>query len=85
MSRQDIPPSSAPYANHGRTRAAWILVAGVIVGFGVGVIGLTTAHQWLVYAGIGIVGIAVGAGWALRALGHGQPVPPSRDIRVDGT
>ncbi|MDE0573191.1 hypothetical protein ON058_07170 [Demequina sp. B12] len=77
MSSIEIAPEDLPevaHTNHGRTTAAWVtnvglIIAALLVSFGIAI------PVWaLVWVGVGIAVVALVAGAALRALGHGQPL-----------
>jgi hypothetical protein len=68
-------PSAAPYSNHGRTKAAWLLMLGVCLGFLVGGVGLIISNDVVVIAGAVIAVGSVVVSVIMRGMGLGQPVP----------
>jgi len=74
-------PAAGPPTNHGRTTAAWVTVAVVVVGALVSSLAVVAALPWLFWAGLGVVGIGLVAGRALRMLGFGQPHVAARTDR----
>ncbi len=69
---QDLP-DVAPH-NHGRTTAGWVTNAGLVLAAILIAVGIAWAVHPLTFTGIGIGVVALAAGAALRALGHGQPL-----------
>lgn len=64
-------PDAAP-ANHGRTTAAWVLNAGLVVASLLAGFGIALPRMPLVWAGIAVFVVSVIAGAALKLTGHGQ-------------
>ena len=69
---QDLP-EVAPH-NHGKTTAAWVTNVGLVVAAVLLSLGVAIASMPFVYVGLGVAVVSLGAGAALRALGHGQPL-----------
>lgn len=69
---QDLP-DLAPH-NHGRTMAAWVTNSGLVLAAILASIGIGWTIWPLVWVAIGVTVVALAAGAALRALGHGQPL-----------
>ena len=69
---QDLPDPAS--ANHGMTRAAWVLNSGLVVAGIVIAIGVLFDLPVLTWIGVGIAVLSLIAGGVLRALGHGQPL-----------
>ncbi|GAA1636459.1 HGxxPAAW family protein [Georgenia ruanii] len=66
-------PPAAPFANHGRTKAAWVLMWCVCLGFLVTGLGLMLSNQVVVIVGVVLtVGGAV-LSLVMRGMGLGQP------------
>ena len=61
-----------PYANHGNTVAAWVMVAIMTVGVLVGSIAYDLGSQPVVFVGAGIIGIGLLVGFFLKQAGYGQ-------------
>ena len=69
---QDLPDPASP--NHGMTLAAWVLNVGIVVGAIAAGIGMMIEVGAVLWTGVAIIGLALVAGGALRALGYGQPL-----------
>ncbi len=65
-------PLSAPPANHGHTLAAWLAMAGVMVGAAIAGLGVAVEQTWLFIAGLFVVFASLVAGYVLRNMGYGQ-------------
>lgn len=77
MSSIEITPENLPDEapiNHGKTTAAWVTNAGLVIAAIVAGIGIAFPVWPVVWVGAGIAVVAMAAGAALRALGHGQPL-----------
>ncbi|MFW2514134.1 HGxxPAAW family protein [Demequina sp. SO4-13] len=77
MSSIEIAPENLPeeaYANHGKTVAGWTTNIGLIVAALVAAVGIAFPIWPVVWVGVGLAVVALAAGAALRALGHGQPL-----------
>lgn len=77
MSSIEIAPENLPeeaHANHGKTTAAWVTNGGLVIAALVISIGIAFPIWPVVWVGVGLAGVALAAGGALRALGHGQPL-----------
>ncbi len=77
MSSQHLEPHQLPDPaphNHGKTTAGWVTNSGIVVGAIVAGVGFMVPHAPSIWVGIGVVVVALAAGAALRALGHGQPL-----------
>jgi hypothetical protein len=77
MSSIEIAPEDLPdeaHANHGKTTAAWVTNGGLVLATLVFCIGLAIPVWPVVWVGVAIAVLALAAGAALRALGHGQPL-----------
>lgn len=77
MSSIEIAPENLPdeaHVNHGKTTAAWVTNAGLTLAALVASIGFAIPVWPVVWVGVGIGVLALAAGGALRALGHGQPL-----------
>ena len=61
-----------PYANHGNTVAAWVMVAIMTVGVLVGSIAYDLGSQPVVFVGAGIIVIGLLVGFFLKQAGYGQ-------------
>ncbi len=72
-----LPPAAAP-PNHGHTKAAWVLTAGVIAGALVLGVGLAIASPTLWITGIVVAAGSALASLSMRARGLGQPVTGTR-------
>lgn len=66
-------PQELPPHNEGHTVAAWVAMAGIMLGFGIGALGLALTTTWLIVVGVAVIVIALVAGAVLRRLGYGQP------------
>ncbi|MHB1063153.1 MAG: HGxxPAAW family protein [Georgenia sp.] len=66
-------PPTAPFANHGRTRAGWTLMVGVCLGFLLAGVGLAVSVQPLVIAGVVVAVGSLVVSQVMRAMGMGQP------------
>lgn len=66
-------PPAAPFANHGRTRAGWVLMWGVCIGFLVAGVGLAASMPVVAIIGAVIAVLAVVVSQVMRAMGMGQP------------
>ena len=69
---QDLP-EVAPH-NHGKTVAGWVTNVGLVIAAIIASVGIAFPVWPVVWVGIGVAVVAVAAGGALRALGHGQPL-----------
>lgn len=69
---QDLP-DVAPH-NHGRTTAGWVTNTGLVLAALMVSVGIAWSILPLTFTGIGVSVVAMAAGGALRALGHGQPL-----------
>ncbi|RPF28149.1 HGxxPAAW family protein [Georgenia muralis] len=69
-------PSAAPYSNHGRTPAAWVMTWGVSLAFLVGGLSLMIEADWLTIVAVVIAVAAVVVSVVMRGMGLGQPAPP---------
>lgn len=65
-------PEAVPPANHGRTPAAWALVAIVTAGTVLATVAMIAAVTWLVVVGVVVVVLGIVVGVVLRAVGLGQ-------------
>ncbi|MFC7406784.1 HGxxPAAW family protein [Georgenia alba] len=65
-------PPTAPFDNHGRTKAAWVLVFGVSLGVLVGGLGMILARQELMIAGAAVTVLSLVVSAVMRAVGLGQ-------------
>ena len=77
MSSIEIAPEDLPevaHANHGRTTAGWVTNVGLIIAALIASIGIALPVWPVVWVGVGVAVVALAAGAALRALGHGQPL-----------
>jgi len=77
MTAPHFEPHQLPQpANHneGKTTAAWVTSAGVVAGAITAGVGFMVPQAAVIWVGVAIVVVALGAGAALRALGHGQPL-----------
>ncbi|WP_297082683.1 HGxxPAAW family protein [uncultured Demequina sp.] len=77
MSSIEIAPENLPdeaHANHGKTTAAWVTNAGLVIAALVASIGIAFPVWPVVWVGVGLAVVALAAGATLRALGHGQPL-----------
>lgn len=66
-------PDAAPH-NHGKTVAAWVTNAGIVLGVVVSGVGFMIPNATLIWAGVGVVVVSLIVGGVLRAMGHGQPL-----------
>ena len=66
-------PAMAPH-NHGRTLAAWVTNALIVLGSLIAGVGFIIPQFTVVWVGAGVVVAALAVGAVLRALGHGQPL-----------
>ncbi|KAE8765446.1 HGxxPAAW family protein [Georgenia thermotolerans] len=69
-----LPPAS-PFANHGRTKAAWVLMWGVCLGFLLAGLGLMMSNQVVVIVGVVVTVGSVVLSVIMRGMGMGQPAP----------
>ncbi len=67
----NLPPG-APPANHGHTVAAWVAMAGVMLGVAVAGLGVAVAKPWLFVVGMVVVLVGLASGLVLRQAGFGQ-------------
>lgn len=77
MSSIEIAPEDLPEkdnANSGMTTAAWVLNVGLVTAALVTAVGMAFPIWPVVWVGVGLAVVALIAGAALRALGHGQPL-----------
>lgn len=77
MSSIEIAPEDLPdeaHANHGKTTAGWVTNIGLIIAALVVAVGIAFPVWTVVWVGVGLAVVALAAGAALRALGHGQPL-----------
>ncbi len=65
-----VPPASP--LNHGKTPAAWVMMAGVVAGAIVATIGFTFSILPLLIVGIVVMVLTVILSAVLRAMGLGQ-------------
>ncbi|MCK6209013.1 hypothetical protein KZX45_00450 [Georgenia sp. EYE_87] len=72
-------PPAAPYANHGRTKAAWVLMLGVCLGFLLAGVGLIISNDVIVIASVVITLGSIVISVIMRGMGLGQPVPRAGD------
>lgn len=70
-------PPVAPPRNHGHTVAAWVAMAGVMLGATLAAVGFVVPAVWLVWTGAAVAVVALLVGGVLRKAGLGQPVPGS--------
>lgn len=68
-------PPVAPPTNHGHTVAAWVAMAGVMLGATLVAIAFVAPATWLIWAGAAVAVVALLVGGVLRRAGLGQPVP----------
>lgn len=68
-------PPVAPPTNHGHTVAAWVAMAGVMLGATIVAVGFVVPALWLVWTGAGVIAVALVLGGVLRKAGLGQPQP----------
>jgi hypothetical protein len=66
-------PAAAPYSNHGRTKAAWVLMWGVCLGVLVAGVGLILADNMVALVGAAVVVVAIVLSVVMRGMGLGQP------------
>jgi hypothetical protein len=80
-------PRTAPSLNHGRTTAAWITIAVVLVGAAAATVAVVLTAWVLFWIGVALIVTAVAVGLVLRGLGFGQPRPagPSRGSPESGS
>ncbi|MCS6710558.1 hypothetical protein JSY14_00425 [Brachybacterium sp. EF45031] len=71
MSKTYVVPPAPPH-NEGKTLAAWVMFAGVVLGSAVAAIGLGMLNWLIVAVGAAIVLATIVASVGLRAAGHGQ-------------
>jgi hypothetical protein len=77
MSSVNLEPEHLPdpvAANHGKTRAAWVLNSSLVIAGIVAAVGIAFDRQVLTWIGVSIAVLGLVAGGILRALGHGQPL-----------
>lgn len=65
-------PAAAPFENHGRTRASWVLFWVVCAGVLVACVGIIVSPI-MMWVGLGVVVLGVVASFILAKLGQGQP------------
>ena len=70
----ELPPA-APFSNHGRTKAAWVMMWGVCLGFLVAGVGLILADNLVALVGAAVVLVSVILSVVMRGMGLGQPAP----------
>lgn len=75
-------PPAAPFGNHGRTTAAWVLLWTVVAAFLLGGLGLMLEATWLVIVGVAALVVGVVASVVLRGMGLGQPTGSEGDERA---
>jgi fatty acid desaturase len=76
MTHESVVGANLPdmaHPNHGRTLAAWVTTVGISVAALIAAISIGTAIWAWVWVGSIIAVVALVAGAALKALGHGQP------------
>lgn len=61
-----------PYANHGNTVAAWIMIAIMTVGLLVGAIAYDLDNPPVVFVGAAIIAVGIVVGLILKQAGYGQ-------------
>ncbi|WP_448071916.1 HGxxPAAW family protein [Georgenia yuyongxinii] len=66
-------PPAAPFTNHGRTKAAWVLMWGVCLGFLVTGLGLVLSETTLTIIGVVLAVGSVVVSLIMRGMGLGQP------------
>lgn len=72
-------PPAAPFSNHGRTKAAWVLMLGVSLGFLVAGVGLIISNDMVVVAGVVVTLASIVISVIMRGMGLGQPAPTSTE------
>lgn len=68
----DLPPT-VPSENEGKTVAGWVMFWGVCVGGLVTGLGFVLWEQWILIAGLVILGAGLIASGVLSVTGKGQP------------
>ncbi|MPV38958.1 HGxxPAAW family protein [Georgenia subflava] len=68
-------PPAAPFTNHGRTPAAWVLMLGASLGVLVFGVGLILNLMWVIIVGIVVALGSLVISQILRSMGMGQPAP----------
>ncbi|MFD1506854.1 hypothetical protein FE374_07465 [Georgenia yuyongxinii] len=68
-------PPAAPFTNHGRTKAAWVLMWGVCLGFLVTALGLMLSEMVVIIIGVILAVGSVVVSMVMRGMGLGQPAP----------
>jgi len=77
MSSIQLEPADLPdpaSANHGMTRAAWVLNTGLVLAGIVIATGIILDRPVVTWIGVSVAVLSLVAGGVLRALGHGQPL-----------
>ena len=69
---QDLPDPAS--ANHGMTRAAWVLNSGLVIAGIIIATGIMIDRPVITWIGVSVAVLSLIAGGVLRALGHGQPL-----------
>jgi hypothetical protein len=69
----DQLPDIAPH-NEGKTPAAWVTNGGIVLGMAISGVGMMLPNSVMIWAGLGVVAVALVAGAVLRGLGYGQPL-----------
>ena len=70
-------PPSAPFANHGRTKAAWVLMWAVCLGVLLAGLGMMLNHSVVMIVGIVLALGGVVVSLVMRGMGLGQPAHAS--------
>ncbi|TRW46198.1 HGxxPAAW family protein [Georgenia yuyongxinii] len=68
-------PPTAPFTNHGRTKAAWVLMWGVCLGFLLTALGLMLSQMVVIIIGVVLAVGSVVVSLVMRGMGLGQPSP----------
>ncbi|WP_052436781.1 HGxxPAAW family protein [Georgenia sp. SUBG003] len=76
-------PAAAPFSNHGRTKAAWVLMWGVCLGFLAAGVGLIVGSNIVVIAGAAVVVVAIVLSVVMRGMGLGQPAARGPEETAD--
>lgn len=71
MSKTYAVPPAAPQ-NHGKTVAAWVMFAGVVIGAVVVALGLVMAHPVVMGIGAALIVVTIIVSAVLRGAGLGQ-------------
>jgi len=78
-------PAAAPHSNHGRTKAAWVLMWGVCLSFLVTGVGLILDRNIVAIVGVAVLVVSIVLSVVMRGMGLGQPAAraPEESVNKD--